>query len=67
MCAFHPITKQTRNMSTFDIISIIFLTVFTLACVVVAIIFGVWWYYGTAALTALLAGAVFEESKNDNT
>ena len=54
-------------MSTFDIISIIFLTVFTLACVVVAIIFGVWWYYGTAALTALLAGAVFEESKNDNT
>lgn len=52
-------------MDTIDIISIIFLAIFTLACVIIAVALGVWWYAGCGAMTALLANTVYEEGKND--
>lgn len=51
-------------MSTTDIIGIVFLIIFTLACIITAAALGVWWYYGAGAMAALLARAVYEEGKN---
>ena len=51
-------------MNTIDIFSIVFLTIFTLVCIIVAVTLGVWWYYGAGAMTALLARAVYEEGNN---
>lgn len=52
-------------MNTIDIISIVFLAVFTLACIIVAVTLGVWWYAACGAMTGLLANTVYEEGKND--
>ena len=52
-------------MNVLDIIGIIFLVIFALTCIIIAVSIGVWWYIGSGAMASLLAAAVYEEGKND--
>ena len=53
-------------MSILDIISIVFLALFTAICFIVALIFGAWWHVGTGAMTSLLAWAIYSEESDNN-
>lgn len=63
MCAFIQSNHTSSDMSTTDIIGIIFLIIFALACIITGLALGVWWYHANGAMAALLAWAVYEEDK----
>ncbi|MCR5158641.1 MAG: hypothetical protein K6D37_05880 [Prevotella sp.] len=54
-------------MNALDIIGIITLAVFAVACLIVAVLFGAWWHIYSSVCFASLAGAIYNEEKDNKT
>lgn len=55
-----------KSKMNLEMAGAIFLAIFAIACVVVAIVFSAWWHIGTGVMSAILAWTIGKENYLSN-